>query len=152
NVGINGTYKLDFRVASNGAGGKFHLEVDGKDVTGALSVPNTGGWQTFKTIEKTGVYLAAGPRALRLVMDSGGATGAVGNFNYLTISPDTLRRAVVSNSSAFVRDGADANTNFGADPQLLVKKSTSGFDREAFVQFDVSTIFSVTNAKLRLFG
>jgi hypothetical protein len=77
------TYNVDFRVASNGVGGKFHLEVDGTDVTGSLSSPNTGGWQVWKTVTKTGVTLSFGRHVLRLFMDSVGATGSVGNFNYV---------------------------------------------------------------------
>ena len=57
------TYAVDVRVASNGAGGTFHLEVDGANATGPITVPTTGGWQVWKTITKTGVALSAGPHA-----------------------------------------------------------------------------------------
>src|SRR4029079_3992807 len=82
-VAAAGTYDISFRVASGGPGGTFHLEVNGANKTGAVSVPNTGGWQTWKTVTKTGVALAAGPQVWRLVMDTNGSTTAVGNFNYL---------------------------------------------------------------------
>ena len=82
-VGAAGTYDIDVRVASAGSGGTFHLEVNGVDKTGRLTVPNTGGWQTWTNVRKTGVTLAAGPQVWRLVMDTNGATSAVGNFNYL---------------------------------------------------------------------
>jgi hypothetical protein len=85
-VAAAGSYNLDFRVASAGAGGIFHLEVNGTDVTGAIAVPNTGGWQTWTTLRKTGVTLGAGPQTWRLVMDANGATGAVANVNYLRLS------------------------------------------------------------------
>ena len=81
-----GSYDLDVRVASAGAGGTFHVEANGADVTGPLLVPNTGGWQTWTTIRKTGVALGAGAQVLRLVLDGNGASGAVGNFNYLRVS------------------------------------------------------------------
>lgn len=85
NVGTAGTYTLEFRVASAGAGGTFHLEVNGVDKTGPLTVPNTGGWQTWATVTKTGVSLAAGNQVFRLVLDSVGSTGAVGNINYIRV-------------------------------------------------------------------
>jgi hypothetical protein len=85
NVATDGTYDIDFRVASAGAGGNFHLEVNGVDKSGPLSVPNTGGWQTWRTIRKTGVVLTAGPQVWRLVMDTNGASSAVGNFNFLSV-------------------------------------------------------------------
>ena len=42
NVATAGTYDLEVRVASAGAGGTFHIEVNGVDRTGPLTVPNTG--------------------------------------------------------------------------------------------------------------
>lgn len=86
NVAAAGTYDIDVRVASPGTGGTFHLEVNGVDKTGRLTVPNTGGWQTWTTVRKSGVTLSAGPQVWRLVMDTNGATTAVGNFNYLRIA------------------------------------------------------------------
>ncbi|HEX8523800.1 MAG TPA: carbohydrate-binding protein, partial [Tepidisphaeraceae bacterium] len=81
----SGTYNFDFRVASNGNGGAFHVEVDGADVTGAMTVPNTSGWQSWTTVTKSGVALAKGQHIVRLAMDTVGATGAVGNFNYMKV-------------------------------------------------------------------
>ncbi|HEX8522975.1 MAG TPA: carbohydrate-binding protein [Tepidisphaeraceae bacterium] len=78
-----GSYAIDFRVASNGAGGTFHLESDGVDVTGGLTVPNTFGWQNWSTITKRGVNLTGGTHVLRLVMDSVGASSATANFNWI---------------------------------------------------------------------
>jgi phosphatidylserine/phosphatidylglycerophosphate/cardiolipin synthase-like enzyme len=82
-VATAGTYNLDIRVGSAGAGGTFHIEVNGVPVTGSISVPNTGGWQTWQTIRVSGVTLAAGIQVWRVVMDTNGSTGAVGNFNWL---------------------------------------------------------------------
>ena len=87
NVTTGGTYNIDVRVASAGAGGIFHIEVNGVNVTGPMTVPNTGGWQTWTTIRKSGVALSAGPQTWRLVMDSNGSTTAVGNFNFIRVSP-----------------------------------------------------------------
>jgi len=84
-VAAAGTYAVDVRVASNGAGGTFHLEVDGADATGPMSVPTTGGWQAWKTITKTGVAFSAGPHVVRVVMDANGATGSIANFNWFAI-------------------------------------------------------------------
>ena len=85
NVSKAATYTIDVRVASSGAGGTFHIEVNGVDKTGAITVPNTGGWQTWKTISKTGVSLAAGTQVIRVVMDSIGASGSVANFNWFAV-------------------------------------------------------------------
>jgi len=84
-VATAGTYAVDVRVASNGAGGSFHFEVDGANVTGPISVPNTGGWQVWKTITKTGVTLPAGQHVVRVVMDANGATGSIANLNWFAV-------------------------------------------------------------------
>jgi hypothetical protein len=86
NVATAGTYDIDVRVASPSSGGTFHIEVNGVNKTGPLTVPNTGGWQMWSTIRKASVSLAAGPQVWRLVMDTNGASGAVANFNYITAS------------------------------------------------------------------
>jgi hypothetical protein len=91
NVATAGNYTVEARVASQVNGGTFHIEFDGVDKTGAMTVPNTGGWQTYQTVTRTGVYLTAGLHEMRIAMDSNGATlsdGAafVGNFNYVKFS------------------------------------------------------------------
>jgi len=86
NVAAAGTYAVDIRVASGGAGGTFHLEVNGTDVTGPLMVPDTGDWQTLTTIHVPAVTLSAGVQIWGLVMDTNGATTAVGNFNWIAVT------------------------------------------------------------------
>jgi len=54
--------------------------------------------------------------------------------------------------AAFVRDGSFADTNFGDDPELLVKDSTPGFKRESFITFDVASVDSIHSATLWLLG
>src|SRR4029078_1450976 len=83
-------YNLGFRVAAGVQGGTFHLEVDGADITGPLTVPNTGGYQTGPTVNKKGVSLAAGTHVLRLALDAAGAGPSVGNFNAITVSPQVV--------------------------------------------------------------
>ena len=80
-------YTVQVRVASNGGGGTFHVEVDGVDKTGPLVIPNTSGWQAWTTISKAGVSLPAGVHVVRLVMDAVGPTGAIGNLNWIRIAP-----------------------------------------------------------------
>jgi hypothetical protein len=69
--------------------------VNGTDVTGPLAVPNTGGWQTWSTVVRTGVTLSAGVQVWQLVMDTIGETGAVGNFNWLRVTPTAGSATIV---------------------------------------------------------
>ena len=72
NVAAAGTYDLDLRVArSNPDSRTMHVEVNGEDVTGVITIPSTGGWQTWTTVTVNDVTLAAGEQVLRLAFDSG---------------------------------------------------------------------------------
>jgi hypothetical protein len=79
-------YTLEVRVASDGAGGTFHVEFNGVDKTGSINIPNTEGWESWAIVTKTGISLNAGPQVMRLVMDNNGPAGLVGNFDYLRLT------------------------------------------------------------------
>ncbi|OQW96253.1 MAG: hypothetical protein BWK77_05670, partial [Verrucomicrobia bacterium A1] len=84
NVAVPGLHIVRIRVASLLAGGTFHIEQDNVNVSGTLTVPNTGGWFTWTTV--TGqVNLTAGVHVLKLVMDAVGVTTFVGNFDQMTL-------------------------------------------------------------------
>jgi hypothetical protein len=85
NVAATGTYSLETRVASVGAGARFHMEVDAVDRSGPIAVPDTGGWQAWQTITTAGIPLAAGQRIIRVVFDSVGSSGSAGNFNWVRL-------------------------------------------------------------------
>jgi hypothetical protein len=86
-VAVGGTYTLDFRLATPASGGRFHLELDGANVTGPIEITSTDGWQNWTTIPRTNVSLPAGQHVLRLVMDAAGTNGAIANLNWLRIGP-----------------------------------------------------------------
>lgn len=71
-VANSGTYDIDFRTASLSNGGTIHVEIDGEDVTGAVTLPVTGAWQTYQTTTKTGVSLSEGEHVMRLSLDASG--------------------------------------------------------------------------------
>ncbi|MDD5687376.1 MAG: discoidin domain-containing protein [Elusimicrobia bacterium] len=82
-----GTYTMQVQAGAGGKGGVFHIELDDVDKTGPITVPDTGGWQTWQTITKTGVSLSAGKHIMKLVMDTNGTMveAAVGNFDYIIL-------------------------------------------------------------------
>jgi hypothetical protein len=88
-VAATGFYAFDFRVSSDGDGGTFHLEVDGVNVTGSLTIPDTNDWQSFVTISKSAVPMTSGSHVLTLAMDTNSATTAVGNFNWFAFTQAT---------------------------------------------------------------
>lgn len=84
NVANAGSYTAQIRVASQGAGGSFHLRVDGVAATPSLSVPDTGGWQNWRTVSSP-ITLSAGSHVIQLRMDSVGPGNSTGNFNWFAI-------------------------------------------------------------------
>jgi enterochelin esterase-like enzyme len=70
NVTSEGKYDLNLRVAADGTGRTFHVEMDNKDITGDITVPNTGGWQKWETVTVPGIDLTAGQKLMRIVFDS----------------------------------------------------------------------------------
>ena len=95
NVTTSGTYTLTVRYTNQGIGATFHVEVDGQDKTGPLTLQDTGGWQNWQNVQKAGIALTAGPHEVKLVLDRAASpTGAVGNFNYMTFSTETSAASV----------------------------------------------------------
>ncbi|MFN3405197.1 MAG: carbohydrate-binding protein [Cytophagaceae bacterium] len=94
-----GTYNLDLRVATMNSGRSFQLEIDRINVSGTISVPNTGGWQNWQTVTIRNISLTQGIRVVRLAMNSGDF-----NINYFSFS-----RATITNSSC---SGTAANNDY----------------------------------------
>jgi len=69
NVAASAQYYIELRASSQLDNSTFHIEIDGQNVTGTVSVPNTGNWKRFQWVGKTGVSLAAGQHLLKIVVD-----------------------------------------------------------------------------------
>ena len=85
NVAKAGTFTFDIRQAMASTGGAFHIEVDGKNVSGALAFKNTGGWQTWGDVTKAGIAMTAGKHTIRIVIDSVSRAGIGANINWIKI-------------------------------------------------------------------
>ena len=78
-VATPGEYTIRSRVARGFAGaGAFHVEVDGVDVTGTISVESTGGWQSWVNKTSNVVIPRSGEQLVTIVIE-----GADVNINYL---------------------------------------------------------------------
>lgn len=69
-VETSGWYTVDFRVASAADGGQLILGQNGQDLTSALTIPNTGGWQNWTNVSAS-VYLNAGRQELVVWVQNG---------------------------------------------------------------------------------
>ncbi len=139
NVASSGTYNLNFRVASAQAGGTFHLEVDGANVSGTMTVPNTGGWQVWTTLTKTGVSLSAGQHILRWVTDAAG-----GNYNWMsfassgtgptpTFAPPTNTPPPSTGNTLYVLSGGVLSTTAGTSGSSVTIASAGGVNHDGVV-------------------
>jgi hypothetical protein len=82
NFPVSGSYKIEYRVASQSGGGTLSLDLNaGSIVLGQLAVPSTGGWQNWTTISHT-VNVSAGTYNLGVYAQAGGW-----NLNWIRITP-----------------------------------------------------------------
>ena len=119
NAPTAGPYNFSFRVASPQAGGTFHIDVDGKAVTGEISAPNTGGYQTWTTISAPSpVNFTAGQHVVGVYFDSAPSSSDpyTMNFNWMQIS------AVLPTISIAATDPNAAEAN--ADPGVFTVSRT----------------------------
>jgi endoglucanase len=79
-VKVNASFFVRARVASGASGGSFKLSADGVDITPAITVPGTGGWQVWQTVQSA-CELTAGMHDLRIHFLSTNV-----NLNRLTFS------------------------------------------------------------------
>lgn len=91
-------YSLAFRVASQFASGKFDF-ITGGQVLASLTVPNTGAWQNWTTINAS-APLTAGRQTIRLNF-----TGPLFNINWFSLT------AAVSSSSASVFSSSSSSSS-----------------------------------------
>lgn len=67
-VKAGGHYRLELLVSSMFSDSSFHVEVDGRDVTGRVAVPNTGAWNKFQWVGAV-ASLIPGKQVLTVVSD-----------------------------------------------------------------------------------
>jgi hypothetical protein len=95
-----GTYNVNYRVASPNSSRTLRLEKDnGTTLLGTVTIPNTGGWQTWSNVSHN-VTLPAGTYSIGIATTTGGF-----NINYFTIS-----RVSTARVAAQVTPVADDNT------------------------------------------
>lgn len=74
----NTDYEISFRLAAQAAGGQFSYYVDNVKIA-QVTVPNTGGWQTWQSVVKP-IKIDQGKHYLKIVAVTGGF-----NINYFDI-------------------------------------------------------------------
>ncbi|MCR6638788.1 MAG: glycoside hydrolase N-terminal domain-containing protein [Sporocytophaga sp.] len=85
NVTKSGKYNLDLRVASPDDGKTLQVEMDGENITGPVSIPNTGGWQNWETTSVMDLDLTQGQHKMRILFNADYM-----NINYLEFKPSIV--------------------------------------------------------------
>jgi hypothetical protein len=93
NAKNDGVYTMTARVAAEGEGKIFHVEIDGEDISGPVNIPNTGGWQSWNTISIGEIFLSQGNHEMRIVFDADYM-----NLNYIDIV-DVITGLNIENTS-----------------------------------------------------
>jgi len=67
-----GQYKIGIRISCTESGKTFHIEMNGENISGNISIPNTGGEQNWETINVTTPVITTGFKTIKVVMEGGG--------------------------------------------------------------------------------
>ena len=103
-----GPYVVYARVAAGGSGGTFYLDVGGANATGNVSVPATGGWQSWKTIPAGYITSRQLLTSFKFVVASSGF-----NLNWLMLqSPPQLTPSLAPGGSHITLSWPGWATNF----------------------------------------
>jgi Polysaccharide lyase/Bacterial Ig domain/Carbohydrate binding module (family 6) len=85
NVAATGIYAISLRASSTSSTSAFHVEIDGKNVTGSIVAPNTGSWSSFQWVSNwIAVPISAGTHFLKVVVDQ-----PYFNLNSITVAVAT---------------------------------------------------------------
>ncbi|SDC95074.1 Protein of unknown function [Paenibacillus sp. UNCCL117] len=115
------------------------------------------GWREFDVTAYLQAQFAGDGTATIALKDLGGY-GSIFSSKEGSAKPYlrvTMAKTLPPSADAYVRDGAYADLNYGADSSLVVKKVGSvGFARQAYLKFDLSKIraANVGSAKLHVYG
>ncbi|MEN0038554.1 MAG: carbohydrate-binding protein [Cellvibrio sp.] len=132
-----GKYKISYRVSSLKGGANFVLSnILTNSTIDTVSVPATGGWQVWQTIERE-VTLAEGEHKFNLVAKVGGA-----NINWFKIEPLAIPTSLLIQAEDYVKMsgiGTETTTDVGGG------KNAGFIDAGDWMTYD-KTEFLVPNA------
>ncbi|TVY02107.1 carbohydrate-binding protein [Cohnella terricola] len=143
NVPVAGTYNIDFRVSSPYTNTQLQLQKGGT-ILASVTLPNTGGYQTWQTVSTT-ANLAAGAQTLRVYAVTNGW-----NLNWLSITSDTApvssNLALNKPATASSTEGAYAASN-AVDGNSATRWSSLFADPQ-WISVDLGSVQTVSRVKL----
>jgi len=140
-------YSISVRVAAASTGGQLRIRLDGT-VLGVVTIPNTGGSQTWQTLFLPNVPIqgGSGSKALRLEALGGGF-----NINWVeldrvqTCSTNNIALNQPSSASTVQAGGYPASAAFDGDPTT---RWSSAFTDPQWIQVDLGSVQSIGRVRL----
>ncbi len=143
NVPAAGTYTIQYRVASQSGGGNIRLERQGGGATyGTISVPSTGGWQTWTTISHN-VQLSAGVQNIAIVAVNGGFNINWFRINSAAASNIAYNRPVTTSSNENTTNTGDK----AVDANGTTRWSSAYSNNQNFV-VDLGANYSINRIRI----
>lgn len=146
NVAQAGTYTLQARVAATAAGKAFHVELNGQNISGTITVPNTAGWQTWATVSVTTPALSAGQKVLRVVFDSNEF-----NFNWINFVQQAASNNLALNKTVWASsvETADFPAAKAVDGNATTTRWSSGYTDNEWLAVDLGAAQNVSRVVLK---
>ena len=142
------SFQITSRVSSNSGGGTLHYEIDGSDVTGVISVPNTNGWQTWQDVVSKTFTISAGIHKLKLYINSAGFN--INNFQiYSPNSSPAINFIYPTGGEQFIPDSViEISWNSLKVDNVNIGYSTNGGKFWASVQNNLAARYGVYRWKI----
>jgi len=136
-------YSCDIRYAADGAGGKFHLELNGVEVTAVQSLPTSNGWYNWQTYHIDDLILPAGRYQVKFYVDNAGF-----NLNYFKLSNPHLTNTIEAQFLKFETDPSGETilliSNLGFDETNLPDLADFTFklnnETQSFSSFHIDSL------------
>lgn len=125
------------------------LYVNGAEVASGIRFPATGSLSAWELVAAHGAV----PAGLTHVRLEAVSTTGLPDIDFLGVGGDTASGNTAPLADTYVRDGGNAAANFGTSEQLVTKTdggTNSGFNRVAFLRFDVSGLANAQSVRLKL--
>jgi hypothetical protein len=114
----SGAYTVEYRVASGANGGKLTLEKGGgSPIFGSLTIPGTGGWQSWRTLSHD-VQLPAGSMNFGIAVTQGGW-----NLNWIRVIPKCS--VAPSSSSSISSSSINSSSSISSSSATVISSSNS---------------------------
>jgi|GEM_PF-586638 len=119
NVQQAGSYNLSYRVATPQTTGQIQFLVNGQ-ILSTTSIPATGDWNTWASVNSAKVTLAAGNQIIRIYF-----SGAEVNLNNFTLSLATSSSSAVSTSKSSSSSSVSTSKSSSTSSVVSTSKSSS---------------------------